>query len=80
MYFAQIKNCIQDKIKTHEDLNETMSLRVCSLGRKIQSMRRMVPTSVMYCYPFPKIMTPQNIQKLHIYHSCRGSRPFGTET
>jgi hypothetical protein len=23
MYFAQIKNCIQDKIKTHEDFEKT---------------------------------------------------------
>jgi hypothetical protein len=35
MYFAQIKNYIQDKIKTNEDLNETLSSRVCSLGRDI---------------------------------------------
>jgi hypothetical protein len=35
MYFAQIKNCIQDKIKTHEDLNETLSSRVHSPGREI---------------------------------------------
>jgi hypothetical protein len=35
MYFAQIKNCIQDKIKTHEDLNETLSSRVYSPGIEI---------------------------------------------
>jgi hypothetical protein len=35
MYFAQIKICIQDKIKTHEDLKETLSSRVYSLVREI---------------------------------------------
>ena len=35
MYFAQIKNCIQDKIKTHEDLNETLSSRVYSPSREL---------------------------------------------
>ena len=35
MNFEKIKNYIQDKIKTHEDLNETLSSRVCSTGREI---------------------------------------------